>query len=69
MIEVFKPALGSTRLAFDLGLRYLGGLNASQYPAAAIIETDGIPDIDQGAAISYDGLHTLLAHAGFVIML
>ncbi|MFH1531875.1 MAG: hypothetical protein ABIK09_14210 [Pseudomonadota bacterium] len=69
MIEIFKPSLGSTRFAIDLRLRYLGGLAASKYPAAAIIETDGIPDIEEGSANRYEGLHTLLAHVGFIIML
>lgn len=69
MIEVFKPAVGSTRFAIDLRLRYLGGLAASKYPASAIIETSGIPDIEKSEAKSHDGLHTLLAHVGIIIML
>ena len=69
MIEVFRPALGSTRLAIDLGLRYIGGLETSQLPADAIIQTDGIPNIDQGAAQRQGGLHTLLAHVGILILL
>lgn len=68
MIDVFKPAVGSTHLAIDLRLRYLGGLAASQYPAAAISETGGVPDIDKGASEKHDMLHTLLAHVGFIIM-
>ncbi len=69
MIELFKPAVGSTRFALDLRLRYIGGLKASKYPASAIVETQGLPDIDQSAARKHDGLHTLLAHIGFVIIL
>ena len=69
MIELFKPAVGSTRFAIDLRLRYLGGLKASKYPSSAIIQTQGVPDIDQSAARKHDGLHTLLAHVGIIIML
>jgi hypothetical protein len=69
MIEVFKPTVGSTRFAIDLRLRYLGGLTASKYPSAAIVETQGLPDIDTSAATRHDGLHSLLAQIGMIIML
>ncbi|MBM4372421.1 MAG: outer membrane beta-barrel protein [Deltaproteobacteria bacterium] len=68
LVEVFRPAGGATRFAVDLRVRYLGGLRTSRYGGDAIVEEEGVPAIDAGAATVHRGLHALVAHAGFILL-